>query len=142
MKDSENDLHTIIRRPATREDIEAFARETDTEVWPTAKAWVGELDGEIVALGGFALVQGRWIGFVDVTEAGRKLLESNMYVRASFVRAAVEGLREAKRMGVAFVYARADTKHKRAEELLQKLGFQIDPRSGKDFRWSPKEWQR
>lgn len=127
----------VIRRPATRQDIEAFARATDTPVTPTAKAWVGEVDGKVVALGGFARgADGRWIGFVDITKEGRELLEKNMYVRAALIRAAVEGLREARKAGFRFVYAKADMDQKRADELLMKLGFGPDPRTGYLFRWS------
>ena len=138
---------TIIRRPASKADIERFAEMTDTPLWPTAKAWVGELDGEIVALGGFALVQGRWIGFVDVTKRGRKLLEDNMYVRAQFMRAMIMGLREMKTAGARFVYVEADTDQRQAEEVIRKLGFEPDPRSPRTssgrpvYRLRPEEWQ-
>ena len=127
----------VIRRPATREDIEAFARSTDTPLTPTAKAWVGEFDGKVVALGGFARgADGRWIGFIDVTPEGRAMLEKNMYVRAHFFRVAVEALREARAANIRYVYAKADMDQKRADELLLKLGFHPDPRSGYLYRWS------
>lgn len=128
----------IVRRPATREDILAFARASDTPVTPTALAWVGECDGKVLALGGFARgADGRWIGFVDIIPEGRELLEKNMYVRAALLRAAIEGLREARKVGFRFVYAHADTEKKRAAELLMKLGFGPDQRSGYLYRWSP-----
>jgi hypothetical protein len=134
MKESDG---KVIRRPATREDIRAFAEATDTPTTPTAKAWVGEIDGKVVALGGFARgADGRYIGFVDVTPEGRELLKKNMYVRAAFLRAAVESLREAKRAGLRFVYAKADMDQNRADELLMKLGFDQDPRTGYLYRWS------
>lgn len=128
----------VIRRPATREDIQAFAKATDTPVTPTVKAWVGEIDGKMVALGGFGRGEdGRWIGFVDILPWGRDLLEKNLYVRAAFVRATVEALREAKQEGhIRFVYAKADMEQKRADELLLKIGFVEDPRSGYLYRWS------
>jgi hypothetical protein len=59
-----------------------------------------------------------------------------MYVRAAFLRAAVESLREAKRAGLRFVYAKADMDQNRADELLMKLGFDQDPRTGYLYRWS------
>ena len=101
------------------------------------RGWVGEVDGKAVALGGFALVKGRWVGFIDITEEGRELLKKNMYVRAALIRAAVTGLREARRMGVRFVYADADMRFPRADEMLEKLGFHVDPRSQVLYRWTP-----
>lgn len=99
------------------------------------KAWVAELDGERLAIGGVWFLSGRWVLFVDITKRGRDLLKRNMYVRAAFVKGAVMVLREAKRVGIRFIYARADLKYPRSDELLQKLGFAF-VRAPDLYRWS------
>lgn len=122
----------VVSRPATREDILAFS---SVVKWPTAKAWIGEIDGEAVALGGLALLKGRWIGFIDVTEKGREYLTKSLGVRAAMIRAMMEGMREAKRMGIRYVYAEADTQFPKARELIERMGFHVDPRSPALHRW-------
>jgi hypothetical protein len=122
----------VISRPATREDIVAFSAVVK---WPTAKAWIAEIDSEVVALGGFALLKGRWVGFLDVTENGREYLENSLMVKVAMIRAMMEGMREAKRMGVRYVYAQADTQFPKARELLERMGFHVDPRSPELHRW-------
>jgi hypothetical protein len=122
----------VISRPATREDIVAFSAVVK---WPTAKAWIAEIDGEVVALGGFAIMRGRYIGFLDVTENGREYLEKSLMVKAAMIRAMMGGMREAKRMGVRYVYAQADTQFPKARELLERMGFHVDPRSPELHRW-------
>jgi RimJ/RimL family protein N-acetyltransferase len=124
----------VVSRPATREDILAFS---SVVKWPTAKAWIGEIDGEVVALGGLALLRGRWIGFIDVTEKGRDYLTKSLGVRAAMIRAMTEGLREAKRMGIRYIYAEADTQFPKARELIERMGFHIDPKSQVLHRWKP-----
>jgi RimJ/RimL family protein N-acetyltransferase len=124
----------VVSRPATREDILAFS---SVVKWPTAKAWIGEVDGEVVALGGFACIKGRWIGFIDVTEKGREYLTKSLGVRAAMIRAMMEGMREAKRMGIRYVYAEADTQFPKARELIERMGFHVDPRSPALHRWTP-----
>jgi hypothetical protein len=124
----------VISRPATREDIVAFS---SVVKWPTAKAWVGEIDGEVVALGGFACIRGRWIGFIDVTESGREYLAKSLGVRTAMIRVMVESLREAKAMGIRYIYAQADTQFPKARELIERMGFHVDPRSPELHRWTP-----
>ncbi len=123
----------VVSRPATREDILAFSSVVQ---WPTAKAWVGEIDGEVIALGGLALARGRWIGFIDITETGREYLTKSLGVRAAMIRAMMEGMREAKRMGIKYVYAQADTQFPKARELIERMGFHVDPRSPELHRWT------
>src|SRR5690554_6907351 len=129
-------MSKVTVREANKEDIAAFATPAGVAA-PTLRGWVGEVDGKPIGLGGFANCLGRWIGFVDITEEGRDLLKKNVYVRAAFVGAAVKALREARRMGIRYLYADADMRFPRADELLEKLGFHVDPRSGKLYRWTP-----
>jgi RimJ/RimL family protein N-acetyltransferase len=125
----------VVVRPATREDIAAFS---PLEGKPTLKAWLAEIDDEAVALGGLALVKGRWIGFLDITERGRDCLKRNLGVRVAMIRAVFMVLSEAKKQGVRYIYAQADTNFPKAAELLEKFGFSLDPRSQFFHRWTPK----
>ena len=122
-------------RPATAEDIAKAAEAHGASAIPTMKAWVAEIDGERLAIGGVWFLGGRWVLFVDVTKDGRNLLSKNMYVRAAFVRGAVMVLRESKQVGIRSIYARADLKHPRSSELLLKLGFAF-VRAPDLYRWS------
>lgn len=112
-------------RPATRDDIEAFSDLPDK---PTLRAWAGEVDGKIVALGGFAFSHGRWFGFVDLTDEARKH-------KFTIARAAKMVLSEAKRQGIKFIYAEADPNEPGARRWLASLGFTVDPRTLYLYRW-------
>jgi hypothetical protein len=112
-------------RPATREDIAAFS---DLANKPTVRAWIGELDGAIISMGGIALVKGRWIAFVDLTEAARPY-------KMTIARTAIRFLEAARRDGIRFIYAEMDVKEKSAERWVHSLGFSLDPRSQYLFRW-------
>lgn len=118
-------MPTLTVRPATRSDIAAFS---DLANKPTVRAWIGELDGAIIALGGIALVKGRWIAFVDLTEAARPY-------KMTIARTAIRFLEAARRDGIRFIYAERDVNEPSAERWLTSLGFTIDPRSEYLFRW-------
>lgn len=124
--------HQVVSRPATKEDLEKFTSEVK---WPTAKAWIGEIDGEPVAIGGIAFFNKRWVGFLDITEKGREYLKKSLMVKVALIRVMVEGLREAKKMNVRYIYTWADLDHDGAEELLERMGFHKDPRNIKLWRW-------
>lgn len=105
---------------------------------PTARAWVAEVNGEIVALGGLALVQGRWIGFFDISPEARNMIDRNICVQVAWLRAFQFGLNQAREMGIKYVYACADLEeHPRAREFLLRFGFEPDPRSNQFYRWRP-----
>lgn len=115
----------IIRR-ATAEDIATFS---SLENKPTILAWVGEEDGKIVGIAGFAFSKGRWFGFCDATERARKH-------KIMFARAAIRAMEEMKSMGVKYIYADLDRYEPGAERWLRSLGFTVDPRSLYLYRWS------
>ncbi|MFW6028603.1 MAG: hypothetical protein ACOC9Q_03680 [bacterium] len=104
----------LIVRPATREDIEAFSEEAGK---PTIRAWVGDLDGEIVAIGGFARIRGRWFGFCDLTDDARPY-------KMTLMRAAHRAMKAAREQGIRFIYADADRSEPRAMHWLHSLGFE------------------
>jgi hypothetical protein len=94
---------------------------------PTAKAWVGALDGRIVGFGGLAFRQGRWIAFCELSE------EARPYKRA-IVRAGRAVIDEVRRAGHRFVYAQVDGSEPMARRWLESLGFQPDSKT-RLYRW-------
>ena len=112
-------------RKASREDIEAFSPMRNK---PTINAWCAEIDGRIIALGGCALVKGRWFAFCDLTEEARQY-------KMHIARTARRFLMEAKRQGIRFIYAEANLAEPGAERWLTSLGFTIDPRTAYLYRW-------
>ena len=116
----------MIIRTATRDDIEAFSKLRNK---PTIMAWVGDIDGRIVGIAGFARVHGRWYGFCDMREEARPY-------KMTIARAAKRAMQDAKRHGIKFIYAKNDPKELGAERWLTSLGFRIDPRSQQLYRWS------
>ena len=115
----------VIVRPATREDIAAFSDMADK---PTVKAWVGEIDGKIVGMGGLALIGGRWFAFLDLTDEARSS-------KITLMRTAKRVMAEARRMGLRYVYAQVSTHEANAAAWLRSLGFELDPRSEVLYRW-------
>lgn len=113
-------------RRAEREDI---ARFSDLANKPTVKAWVGEVDGGVVAMAGFALFKGRWIAFCDIADRSR-------IGKIAMVRAAKRAFEEARKDGIKYVYAELDTNEPTAMRWLTSLGFEPDPRTGYLYRWS------
>lgn len=93
-----------------------------------------ELDGEIVALGGCALVKGRWLGFCDLREEARPF-------KMHIARAAIRFLARASKDGIRFIYVAADTQEPGAVRWLTSLGFKIDQRTQCLYRWRTKSWQ-
>ena len=124
-------LAPVVVRPATKEDIDTFSDMTGK---PTTKAFVAELDGRIIALWGIALVRGRWFVFCDLTE------ESRPY-KMTMMRAGKRLIAEARRSGIQYIYADADTNEPGSIAWLHSLGFILDPRSQHFYRWSAREWQ-
>jgi len=112
-------------RPATREDIEAYS---DMPNKPTMRAWAGEEDGKVIAIGGYAVSKGRWFGFVDLEEEARKH-------KFAIARGAKMVLNEARKQGIKFIYAEASPDEPTAVRWLTSLGFELDPRSLYLYRW-------
>jgi N-acetylglutamate synthase-like GNAT family acetyltransferase len=105
----------LIVRPAVRADIEAYH---DLPGAPTIRAVVGEIDGRLVGIGGFALAQGgRWFAFVDLLEEARAH-------KIAILRAAKRLLAEARRDGIKYIYAETDPGEPRAALWLASLGFE------------------
>jgi hypothetical protein len=95
---------------------------------PTIKAWCGDLDGRIIALGGFARIKSRWFAFLDLTDDAR------LY-KMTLMRTAKRMMADAEKMGLRFVYAEADPREPRATMWMESLGFVIDPRTNSLYRW-------
>jgi hypothetical protein len=114
----------IVVRPATRTDIKAFYPDGGTS---TVKAWVGEVGGRIVGIGGLAFAKGRWVAFLDLTEEARPY-------KISIVRAARAAMSETAKSGHRVIHAGADIREPAAKRFLTSLGFEPDMRTGL-FRW-------
>jgi len=109
-----------IVRPATAEDLETYYPGT---VRPTIKAWLGEVDGEVIAIGGFAFSQGRWFGFFDIKPDVRETLRTSFAYKKTLVRAAKMIMGEAKRQGIKYIYAEVSKTEHGAGKWLGSLGF-------------------
>ena len=116
----------MIIRPATRDDIETFSKLRNK---PTILAWVGDIDGRIAGIAGFARSGGRWYGFCDLHDEARPY-------KITIARAARLAMQEAKRRGIRFAYAQTDQNEPGAERWLTSLGFRIDPRTPSLYRWN------
>lgn len=112
-------------RRATREDIERFSELASK---PTVKAWIGEVDGEVVAMAGFALFKGRWLAFCDIADRAK-------VGKMALARAARRAFDEARKEGVKYVYAEADLTVPGSVRWLMSLGFEHDPRTAYLYRW-------
>jgi N-acetylglutamate synthase-like GNAT family acetyltransferase len=118
-------MSKVTVRRATRADIEAFS---DLANKPTIRAYVGVLDGEIIAIGGLAFSMGRWFAFCDLTEKARKY-------KLTIARVGKRIMDDAREMGLRFVYADADPNEPTAVRWLTSLGFEPDPRTLVYYRW-------
>jgi hypothetical protein len=127
-------MHKITVRPANSQDIATFSGDLKA---PTLRGWVGEIDGKTMALGGLAVQHGRWIAFMDVTPEGRQLLHESMQVKKALIRTARMVMDEARKQGVRFVYAGAEMKFPLADKMLERIGFEQDPRAENFYRWKP-----
>jgi hypothetical protein len=122
-------MKPVIRR-ATKKDIEAFADSIGVpRATQTVRAWVGSVDGEDLAIGGFARYQGRWIAFCDLKDDARKY-------KKTIVQTARMIMSEARRQGIQFAYATVDSEEANAVRWMESMGFERDIRSGgKLMRW-------
>jgi hypothetical protein len=111
--------------PATEDDIRLFARDN----LPTLRAWAGKVDGETVALFGLAREDGRWWVFFNITDEARPY-------KVTIAKAAKMLMAEARKMGLAYVYAVPDENEPMAVRWMLSLGFKPDQRSGSLMRWT------
>ena len=115
----------VIRR-ATREDIEVFAPDGPR---PTTRAYVADLDGDIIGIFGLMFSQGRWLAFCDLKDEARPF-------KKTIVKTAKMIFREAEELGIKYIYAEANPSEKMAVRWLISLGFDIDPRGKHLYRWT------
>jgi len=112
----------MLVRPATRQDLEAFYGRGD---FPTARALVGVIADEVVAVAGVSLRHGRRIVFADINES----VDRNSF---SFRRAAVAAIRFVQKAG--FDAAFANPNESTAPHLLQRVGLErLGPSEHGDF---------
>lgn len=124
----------VVVRPATAQDIAHFTAKSGLPAVPTVIAWVGEVEagGEkhLVGIGGFAILNGHFRAFLDLTE------EAAPY-KMTLMRTGKRMMAEARRMRIRYVYAEPDEAgHPGATRWLESLGFVPDQRSGGSlYRW-------
>lgn len=109
-------------RQATREDFDKFNITRQL----TMKGIVGELDGEVIAIGGLMFHNGKVFCFLDLT---KKALEFPVQL----LREARTVIRNAELVGHQYLYAIPDNKVPNAARWLELLGFQ--EYSGGVMRW-------
>ena len=112
-------------RRAAAADFEAFSDHGNAL---TTLCWCADLDGRVIGLGGFAIVKGRYYAFVDLKPEMRSY-------KMTIMRTARRAMAEARKRGIKFIYAQADTSEKNPVGWMRSLGFDIDPRSPSIFRW-------
>ncbi len=116
-------MSKVTVRPATPKDIAAFVSEA-----PITKAWVGEVDGKIIGIGGLYFHKARWCVFCDLTDEARRY-------KLTIARTAKMVMDEARRMNIRFIYSDVDIDEPNARKWHHKLGFRLDPRSQRLMRW-------
>lgn len=102
-------------RPATIADVRAYYGKRKT--LPTVDAVVGELDGELIGIGGFAHTNGRIIGFMDLKPAARP------WVRHLY-GAVRQYMRKAQDVEYKVIYACPDEDEATADRFLRHFGFE------------------
>lgn len=104
-------LSKVNLRPANREDLDQFEHYR-----PTVEATVAELDGKLIAVGGFAFLQGMVFLFLELKPEARRF-------KVTMHRMALAMIEKAKRRGFKFVYAQTDGTEPTAPRWLARLGF-------------------
>ena len=113
----------VVVRRATWDDLDSFGKLNER---PTIKAWCGEVDGRIVGVGGFYLHNGRWVGFCELKDEGRRY-------KVAFIKAARQAMQDMAEAGHRVIYAEADPNFPMAPRWIESLGFELQE-TGK-YRW-------
>lgn len=98
--------------PATRDDLIAHYGSCDY----TMRAFIGRIDGEIVGVGGVAVVQGRAVAFFDITD---RLREQPVFL----TKIAISVLRQARQLGHRHIFCAPEPGEPRARPWLERIGF-------------------
>lgn len=102
-------------RPATRDDLLRYSGEE--RLGPTATAFIGEIDGEPVGIGGLAYRAGRVYAFCDLKP------EAKQHPKALHA-AALAVIKLARDLRHRFVFAEMDLSEPTAPRWLARLGFE------------------
>ena len=114
----------LVIRPATKADLDTFYA---GQPRPTISAYVGDLDGKIVGIGGLAYVYGRVNIFCDLTKDARRF-------KIAMHRIGLMLMQQAMADGHRFVYADADMNEPTSDRWLRRLGFAH--MGGNFYRWA------
>ncbi len=108
-------MSRVVIRPANKADCEAMF---DEPLPYRVRAFVGELDGERIGLGGLAFMpDGTVAAFLHVKEGARRH-------KVTMHKAGLMIMAEAKRLGLRRVVAMAEPGLEPATRWLERLGFE------------------
>lgn len=114
----------LILRPANGADI----ADLYGNLGPTVRAIAGEVDGQVVGIGGLAFVKGIVLAFADLDDEMRRR-------PIALHKAALGFLRQAKQAGHRHVFAECDRNIPRARPWLERLGFRPVDDDGTVMLW-------
>lgn len=106
-------MKPTVRRATVDDFLSFYSRPSDA----TVVGYVGEIDGEIIGIGGLALSAGRAMAFFD----GKQDMAE---FKVTLHKTALRVLDDARALGFRRVYAARSEKYPRAERWLTRLGFQ------------------
>lgn len=98
---------------AQREDLLKFYKGSPPSF--TMSAWVGSVNGRIIACGGIGYLNGQAFAFLDLKPSARKY-------KLSLVRAAKQSIESAKTF-CSIIFAQVDKDEPNARKWLYHLGF-------------------
>lgn len=118
----------LIVREATAADIEKFSPRFRLA---TIRGLVGDLDGEIITLGGLTLIKGRWYAFLDIKDGA---FDVPGY-RIALMRAGKRVMAMARELNIRFLYVEPDASEHGAVRWLTSLGFAPYGSGSHIYRW-------
>jgi GNAT superfamily N-acetyltransferase len=117
----------VIVTRASAADIREYLGDRATSM-PSMVAWCGRVNGKIVGFGGYFKHQGRWHAYLDLEDKGKDY-------KFALALVAVRCLKHARDTGIQYIYTELQSEIPGASAFLQRLGFQLDPRTLYYFRW-------
>jgi hypothetical protein len=119
----------LVVRPATASDIEKFSERFKVA---TIRAFVADLDGEIITLGGLTRIRGRWYAFLDIKDGAFDVPGYKM----ALMRTAKRVMALARDLKIKFLYVQPDVDKPGAVKWLTSLGFEPCGLGSHIYRWT------
>jgi len=125
----------IVIRDFSKGDLDAFHGENKPRD-PTIAGWTGEKDGEVRVIGGLARGEDfRMYAFLDLKKDDEEARSYDILIG----RFAKMFMDEVARSDVKYIYALVDHDERAAAQWMERLGFELDPRTKTFMRWKKKE---